>query len=357
MYASMDYRFTELPITVSGEVRFARDSVDGSVLQSNPNLSTVPVTNFADDKDFSNTPWGLTVAWHLDNGQIYGKVASAYRHGGLNSGSGLPTDAFIPKLSYNEESSLTYEVGYKSSWYNNRLRLNVSGYFTTYEDYLNTTTNGCPDLCTLFDPVTEDPLGFDGNGNRIETNAAGDPGLESPRIFFIDNVGEAELWGLEVEVVGVIPVKFTGGRLVTNLGWSRQHGEVTSISSGVSPASQALLGLPLPRLRDAQIKANFIYRQPLNFGSGLFNGADLLAAVTYTHEHGGYRDLDNRDPLDGVDRMDARIGIDTNRWSLTVNGSNILDADYELFTYSPPGDDLFRQNDPSHYWVELGVRL
>jgi outer membrane receptor protein involved in Fe transport len=125
----------------------------------------------------------------------------------------------------------------------------------------------------------------------------------------------------------------------------------------VSPSNAQLKGQDLNNLRDYQVKGNVIYRQPLPFGNGwLFAGAELLASVTYTHEHGGFRDL-AVDPsrLDGVDRLDARLGIDATHWSVMVNGTNVLDKQYDLFTAN--NGDQFRRNDPEYYWIELSWRM
>lgn len=114
----------------------------------------------------------------------YAKVATSYRHGGLNLGTGTPDlDAYVVVLTYAEEDSFTYELGWKST-FRGGLTFNVAGFFTVYDDLLNTTNNGCPDLCTLLDPDDSTPLGFNPDGTRVEFDADGNMGDELPGQFF-----------------------------------------------------------------------------------------------------------------------------------------------------------------------------
>lgn len=361
VYGALEYAFREIPLTVSAEARYAYDEVQGEVLGFLPRQSPEPFTDIVDDNDFTNVPWTLTASWRfgdsplgpLDESMVYGKVASSYRHGGLNLNEGLPTDRFPTKPVYDEETSLTYELGFKSGWFGGSMTFNGAAYFIDYEDFLDTTTNGCPELCTYFDPVTVEPLGFDANGEPIEFTLGGVEALPSPTAFFIDNVGEVEAWGVELELAWRTTIEATGGSLLTNLGWSRQLGEVVAISDAVAPSNADVDGARLNRLRERQIKGNVIYRQPLG-ASGWLEGAQFLVSATYVHEHGGVANL-NADPftLDGVDRLDARIGFDAPRWSITLNGSNLLDKDYELWRRTVQ----YTINDPRYYYAEVRFRM
>lgn len=359
LYGSVDYEFENLPLSLSGELRYARDEVDGSVLTLTPNVSSVPILDFAGDNDFTNYPWTVSAAWRfeqlpeaIDSALAYVKVGSSYRHGGLNLGAGLPSDAFPTVPVYDEEDSISYELGLKSAWMDGRLKANAAAYFVVYDNFLDTTTNGCPQLCTYLDPVTLAPLGFDADGNRIETVPGGAPGLESPAAFFIDNVGEVEAWGLEVETSFTQPINNRGGVITANLGWSRQMGEVTEIDDDVSPAVADQLGAELNFVRPQQFKGTLIFRQPLPIDA--LGAPRLFAVATYIHEHGGVRGLDaNPISLDGVDRLDARIGLEGDRWQATLNGSNVLDKTYDLDRTAV----LFRLNDPEYYWFEFEWRL
>lgn len=350
LYGSVDYDVPNLPLTLSGELRYARDKVEGYVRSFTPNISPDPQLDVTADNDYSNVPWGLAAAWRftqvagpISEAMAYVKVGASYRHGGLNLGTGRPSDAYPVVPIYNEEDSISYEIGMKTGWFDGLLKLNASTFLVYYQDFLDTTTNGCPQECPFLDPVTGDSLGFDGSGNPILVNADGLDGLQSPEAFFIDNVGEIEAWGVEVETSFNVPVG--KGRLLGNLGWSRQMGEVTEIAPDVSPAVADQLGAQLNFVRPVQVKANFTWRQPVPMP--VLQNAILKASVTYTHEHGGWGSLSaNPLGLDGVDRMDVRIGLDSDHWSFTLNGRNVLDNEY----FPDRTAAVFRLNEPSFYF-------
>ncbi len=356
IYGSVDYDFTNLPLTLSGEVRYARDKVEGYVLTVAPNLGPDPVLDVQADNDYSNVPWGLSAAWRFENvsgpiseAMAYFKVGASYRHGGLNLGAGRDSDAYPVVPIYDEEDSISYEIGMKSAWFNGMLKLNASTFLVYYQDFLDTTTNGCPQECPFLDPVTGESLGFDGSGNPILVNADGLDGLQSPEAFFIDNVGEIEAWGVEVE--SSFNIRAGKGRLLGNLGWSRQLGEVTEIAPDVSPAVADQLGAKLNFIRPVQVKANLTWRRPVAIP--IFENPVFKATMTYTHEHGGWGALSpNPLGLDGVDRLDVRIGLDADHWSFTLNGRNVLDNEY----FPDRTAAVFRLNEPSFYFFEVRWR-
>ncbi|XOV88120.1 MAG: TonB-dependent receptor [Pseudomonadota bacterium] len=358
VYGSVDYDFSNMPLSLSAEVRYAKDKVDGYVISFTPNVGPNPILDVKAKNDYSNVPWGFSAAWRfdvssavLDEAMAYFKFGSSYRHGGLNLGAGRVSDAYPTVPIYNEEDSLSYEIGAKTAWFDGMLKLNASTFIVYYQDFLDTTTNGCPQDCPYLDPVTGDSLGFDATGAPILVNGAGQAGVQSPEAFFIDNVGEIRAWGVELESSFNVPVGNKGGRFLGGLGWSRQMGKVTEISPTVSPAQAALLGANLNFVRPVQVKGNLTWRQPLPLPG--FTNPMFRATLTYTHEHGGWGSLSaNPLGLDGVDRLDARMGFDSEHWSLTLNGRNVLDAEY----YPDRTGAVFRLNDPAYYFIELSWR-
>lgn len=357
VYASVDYDFANMPLSITAEIRYAKDKVDGEILTITPKSLPLVRLDLEADNDFTNTPWGLTASWRFENvsgalseAMAYAKVGSSYRHGGLNLGSGLPTDAFPTQAVYDEEDSITYEIGTKTSWLDGALRLNAAVFFNTYQDFLDTTTNGCPELCPFLDPVTVESLGFDADGNRIEVTPGGDPGLQSPTAFFIGNVGELESWGYEIETMFRFNLNDAGGRLLGSVGYSKQMGEVTEIGSGVNPSQADELGARLNFVRPTELKGNLTWRQPLPG----FDGVTMLAAATYIHESGGFAGLNTSGlKIDGVDRLDLRLGLESQHWSATLNGNNVLDKEY----FTDRSAVRFRLNDPEYYFLELSYRF
>ena len=371
VFGSAEYAFENLPVTLTGEMRYAEDEFDGDVLtfrarnQGGPVDRDNPVnpqTDFATGDTFANLPWSVTAAYNFDDNDMmaYAKVASSYRHGGMNLNQGSPGLELYPaELTYDEETSLTYELGVKSSWFNNALTLNAAVFTTDYEDFLNTTNNGCPIECQLVD-AAGNGLGFNPDGSRVGENADGlpiPPNDEIPTAFFIDNVGEAEAWGYEVEATYRAQFDY-GATLLVNLGYAKGRGDVTEVGSDVSAATRATAAdAVLPYLRPNQVKGSFVYRQPLGGLSDVrgFGGSVLLASATYAFEGGGVRNLSNSAARsqDTVRRLNAHVGLETDNWSLFVRGENLTDHSYETWNNTT----TYLRNPPRYVYGEFTYRF
>ncbi len=118
----------------------------------------------------------------------------------------------------------------------------------------------------------------------------------------------------------------------------------------MSPSQADSLGAEISAIRPVQLKSNISWRRPLSI-SWLEN-AVFSATANYTHESGGVRSLGSSLSLDNVDRMDARIGINSDHWSFTANGSNVLDKEY----FSDRTGTRFRLVDPQYFYFELSWR-
>ena len=73
---------------------------------------------------YSRATYTAIAAWHPDPAaNFYAKVSTGYVSGGILSG-----------IPYRPENLTAYEIGGKTQFFNNRLRLNVSGYYNNYTD-------------------------------------------------------------------------------------------------------------------------------------------------------------------------------------------------------------------------------
>ena len=79
-------------------------------------------------RSFDNFSWLASVSYEVvDDVMVYGRVSTGYRSGGINPRGGT-INGFDP------EKATSYEAGIKSQWFDNRLRLNLAGYVTDYDD-------------------------------------------------------------------------------------------------------------------------------------------------------------------------------------------------------------------------------
>ncbi len=82
------------------------------------------------DASFSNFTPRLTVDYGLtEDSIVYGSIARGEKTGGFNRLTATPA-----QFTYEPETNWTYEVGYKSSWLDNRLLFNVSVYYVDWSD-------------------------------------------------------------------------------------------------------------------------------------------------------------------------------------------------------------------------------
>ncbi len=112
-------------------------------------------------EDVSGTA-SLSYHWTTDL-MTYAKVSKGFASGGFNMRSSNPAAFSKP---FDEETLIAYEVGIKSSWFDNRLVFNAAGFFSDYSDL----------QVNQFDPETD------------SNNLA--------------NAGDATIKGMEIEVKG-----------------------------------------------------------------------------------------------------------------------------------------------------------
>ena len=189
--------------------------------------------DFTVDDDWDNTPYALTGSWAFENVDAIGylKYASSYRHGGMNDGVGSEHAKYPSRLTYDEESNETWELGWKQTAMDGRLIFNIAIFDGNYRDFIVGTDNGCPSECQLIDE-NGDPLGFNSDGTRIgadENDQPIAPNEEIPRTAFMGNVGDASISGLEMEVAYLVPLN-SGGSLRFNLAYANQEGKVDQLS-------------------------------------------------------------------------------------------------------------------------------
>ena len=128
------------------------------------------------EKSFTNFSWLASVAYEpVDDVHLYARVSTGYRSGGLNPRASV-INPFEP------EKATAYEVGMKSQFLDNKVRLNLAGYMTDYSNL------------------------------QIQQFAAGSGGATS----LIVNAGKVRLSGFEAELTAA-PVK--GSQLDGSIGY------------------------------------------------------------------------------------------------------------------------------------------
>lgn len=119
--------------TVTGGVRYTDDERDFSAIVLPPGVTVNPTS--ADDTDVS---WDISALLKVsDDFNLYARVARGFR-GPTIQGRDVAFAAFSgavdPQTVATSETILSYEGGFKSQFFDNRMRLNVNAYYYSVND-------------------------------------------------------------------------------------------------------------------------------------------------------------------------------------------------------------------------------
>ncbi|MBB4642538.1 TonB-dependent receptor [Rhizorhapis suberifaciens] len=158
-FGQATYSVTE-NFRLTGGVRYSHDKKSragftvncGAVACDQPDDTRTP--NFA-DRSFSKVTWRIGADFDLnDRTLLYGVVATGYKAGGFNDGCqigtapgcGLPAEA----LYYDPETLTSYEVGLKTRFLDNAVRLNASAFHYDYKNIqLSQVSTICGSVCNV----------------------------------------------------------------------------------------------------------------------------------------------------------------------------------------------------------------
>jgi len=289
------------------------------------------------DESFSEFQPKLSWRWAIaDDASVYASYGVGFRSGGFNNiGSqalvesqyaGIPTRPANLRDEYDKEVSSSFELGLKSEWFDNRLRVNAAVFHTEVEDsqFFNFLAGGFGILrvVTNIDEVTI-------QGAEIDFLAAVTSGLSVyGALGLIDSeidknknrpYTEGNDAPLIPDMTGNLGVQWvtpmtSGMDLVARLDW-RYVGETwfstvqndTTINAftDVSATYQAIGGA-----------FGDVTQQPP--GPGIPAGG-ILGFGTSNYGKG---------QRDAYDTINLRIGLEAENWTVTAWGNNILDEDY-----------------------------
>ena len=190
VYGQGTYRFPQLEdrlaLTVGMRYTEEKKAVDynfGEVVR--PLGAPVAARTSSLDNNFYNFSYNATVAYDLtDSMNAFLRYATGYRSGGFNGE--------IFENGFTEETIEQVEVGVKSDWLDNRLRVNAGLYAYKYEDLQTSVT-------------------------KVENGTAASA---------IINAGVAERWGSEVEI-SAAPIE----AMVVSLAYTYVHGDFAEYPS------------------------------------------------------------------------------------------------------------------------------
>ena len=128
VYGQFDYRLTERLTAIVG-LRYSVDRKKAKLRNDFDDVGHATLSGH-DSWNHFNPSFTLTYDWS-DAVMVYAKYTTGYRAGGYNTRASTSTSFLKP---VDEETVDSWEIGGKSQWFDNRLRLNGALFYYEYDD-------------------------------------------------------------------------------------------------------------------------------------------------------------------------------------------------------------------------------
>ena len=305
-------------------LRWTHDDLKFDFERTGSTLGADPQSYFKRDTDESKWSGKIALEWNVtDEAMTYISYAQGYKGPAFNVGFGSTpanTDPVDPETSH------AYELGLKSTWFEDRLILNVAVFHTKFDDFQASASQ--------FDAK------LDENGNPIDENGDGqDDGVFS---FVLDNVGKVETQGVEIDFTALPMENLTisGGMAYIDAQINEFQGAGCSFGQtyrGVgykgqttcadSPATQDLSGGDLPATPEWKFTLSASFLVPLT--SAPFDLA-LNGNYRYQDEVQYLIEQDVNTTQDGYGILDlSMVALDHNEhYTVTLFTKNVFDEWY-----------------------------
>jgi outer membrane receptor protein involved in Fe transport len=247
-----------------------------------------------------NVTWDVT-----DDAMVYATYSEGYRVGGLNRDPNVATPTYAPDKLNN------YELGWKSTWMDGRLRVNGALYYAEWDDM----------QFTIYD-FSLSPV-----GNTY-------------------NVGEAEITGAEMDFSWLMFDSLTlSGAVAYNDAETTEDFILQTRTGEVD--FNVPDGTDLPDVPELKYTLNARYEFTLA-------SMDSFAQLTYTYTDESWNDIDPSDRLeqDEVSNLNLRTGVDNGGWGLELYATNLTDENDNVFI----GNRSFYDTATSQRPRTIGIR-
>ena len=220
-----------------------------------------------------------------DSLMFFGAIAKGFKSGGFAGSQGVEAVASDP---VDQETAINYEIGFKGDFVDNTLRLNMTAFYTDYEDL----------QIVRFGPVPSSPFGT----------------------FITTNVGSADITGLETEFTWYPTDNFMFAGNIAFLDTDTEDLIINGVDLSGSELRQAPeLSYNLLATYNHQTGVGDFHYQ-LEFSHVDEQIMDYVQQLTVIEEHS---------------LLDARVGWTSSngQWEVALWGKNLTDEDYMSHSY------------------------
>ncbi|MFT6653300.1 MAG: iron complex outermembrane receptor protein [Marinomonas primoryensis] len=261
------------------------------------------------DDVFKEPSWRLSINHYFNNDfMAYGSYSRGFKSGMYStfSADGDRVDA---------ETLDAFEIGFKSEFFENRIRLNGASYFYQYNDLQLTTQVA---------------------GANVLTNAA-----------------KAESKGVELELVAALSEHW---ELNSNVAWNSAKfksfplADITTTNPSLQectpgvPASAtpncvskgSVAGRSLPRAPELTFSVGLSYEREVTHGT-------LGGNINYYYNDGFYNDFANRFEQDSYNLINGRLFLNTgmnSQYTISLYGKNLMDEEYYSYATTTAFGDI-----------------
>ncbi|WP_317930423.1 TonB-dependent receptor [Halioxenophilus sp. WMMB6] len=311
--------FTEATYSVSDALdltlglRYTQETKDYSNSGSMRSLNdpSLPVlTSEYQAKETWDAPTYRLVANYRFNNDVmtYASVATGFKSGGFGISTPLSPALGEP---FNEEQALNYELGFKSTLLDSKLRLNAALFRTEYKDLQILQQFLCEE-CTIAPLITK-------------------------------NAGEALSQGVELELTYLLTDHFTA-----SANYSYLEAEFVDLEGTLANDEGN-------KLRNAPRNT---YNAVLAYDTDLSFGGFLKARLEYIHKEKAYQDTVNNEyaAIPEYRLFNGRLAYTSanENWEVALFGNNLMNEEYYLHNFSlPPFGAVHVPGLPRNYGVTV----
>jgi iron complex outermembrane receptor protein len=261
-----------------------------------------------DDEKWEEPTWRVTLGYEpTDSLYFYGTYARGFKSGGYNDQTGTGGNPIEPIQARptDPETADSYEVGMRSDWMDGRLRLNLTGFYVTYDDSQQQL-------------LAEIEADRDGDGVNEST-------FQETRFF---NAAEIEVYGMEFEGAWRLTPNF---RVQGSVGWLESEFKEFQADTNFDGSIDTVLdGNPVARAPDWTYNVDFLYDHRFMGGN-----MDWNLNVNYVDE-ATYAYTSVPSTPDGItdERTLVNAAVtfrpDNGSWWVRAFGKNLTDEEYRL---------------------------
>ncbi len=245
---------------------------------------------------------------YTDDIMFYSLVSQGYMSGGYNYSSARDIDSF----TYLPEYTTNHEIGVKSSWFRNRLNVNLSYFYIEMKDK----------------QVTEIV------GETLSSRIA--------------NAAKAVSSGFEIEV-SALPadgLEISAGLGVTDARYSEFD---------ASEYSADYSSVEIKDYKDKKIP--YIPENTFNISTQYRHQSGFIGRVDLFNTGSQYIDNANTTREDAYSLVNLRLGYEAEKYDVYLWGKNVFDQDYRTVKYLWGGDYLAQDGEPAKFGTTLAYRF